>query len=73
MNQSSITNRFSLFYQLSLRKRMYSGKEVLKAGPVQSDRTGLVENKKLEHVRLYEQKSKETCGSGWKGYERTKF
>lgn len=54
LNQSSITNRFSLFYQLSVRKRMYSDKEVLKAGPVQSDRTGLVENEKLEHVRLYE-------------------
>lgn len=53
LNQSSITNRFSLFYQLSIRKRMYSDKEVLKSGPVQINDPGIVSNERLEHMELY--------------------
>lgn len=53
LSQSSITNRFSLFYQLSIRKRMYSDKEVLKSGPVQINKTGIVNNERLEHLELY--------------------
>lgn len=53
LNQSSITNRFSLFYQLSIRKRMYSDKEVLKSGPVQINDPGIVGNERLEHMELY--------------------
>lgn len=54
LSQSSITNRFSLFYQLSIRKRMYSQKEVVKTGPVQINQPGISENERLEHMELYE-------------------
>ena len=54
LNQSSITNRFSLCYQLSIRKRMYSDKEILMAGPVQMNAPGIEKNERLEHVELYE-------------------
>lgn len=54
LSQSSITNRFSLIYQLSIRKRMYSDKEVLKIGDVRVNQPGLTENEKLEHMELYE-------------------
>ena len=53
LSQSSITNRFSLFYQLSIRKRMYSQKEVMKAGAVQINQPGISENERLEHMELY--------------------
>lgn len=54
LSQSSITNRFSLIYQLSIRKRMYSDKEVLKIGDMRVNQPGLTENEKLEHMELYE-------------------
>lgn len=54
LSQSSITNRFSLIYQLSIRKRMYSDKEVLKIGDMRVNQPGLSENEKLEHMELYE-------------------
>lgn len=54
LSQSSITNRFSLIYQLSIRKRMYSDKEVLKSEPVRLNQAGLERNERLEHVGVYE-------------------
>ena len=54
LSQSSITNRFSLIYQLSIRKRMYSDKEVLKIGDMRVNQPGLSENEKLEHMEFYE-------------------
>lgn len=54
LSQSSITNRFSLIYQLSIRKRMYSDRELLKVGNVQINKGGLHENERLEHVGLFQ-------------------
>lgn len=54
LSQSSITNRFSLIYQLTIRKRMYSDKEVLKISNVEMNKDGLRENERLEHVNFYQ-------------------
>lgn len=54
LSQSSITNRFALIYQLAVRKKMYSQKEVLKIGAVQMNKDGLRENERLEHASVYE-------------------
>lgn len=67
LSQSSITNRFSLIYQLSIRRRMYSDKEVLKIGDVKLNKPGISENEKLEHMELYETTKQEEL---WDWMER---
>lgn len=60
LSQSSITNRFSLIYQLSVRKRMYSDKEVLKSEPVRINKPGIEKNERLEHAGVYEREGQKT-------------
>lgn len=54
LSQSSITNRFSLIYRLSIRKRMYSDKEVLKVEELSFNKQGLSKDEKLEHAMIYQ-------------------
>jgi len=54
LSQSSITNRFSLIYRLSIRKRMYSDTEVLKIEELTFNKQGLYENERLEHAMMHQ-------------------
>ena len=51
LSQSSITAKFALIYQLSLRPSLYSGKAYLKVDSLTS-KAPLVQNSRLDHVSL---------------------
>jgi DNA repair exonuclease SbcCD ATPase subunit len=65
LSQSSITNRFSLIYMLSVRRKMYSDSEQLKIENVQMNKDGLVENERLEHATLHYQIYEQESLFGW--------
>ena len=54
LSQSSITNRFSVIYTLSVRQKMYSDKEVLHIENILMNKDDMTENERLEHVSLYQ-------------------
>jgi hypothetical protein len=54
LSQSSITAKFALIYQLSLRPALYSGKSYLKTDSVSKNELVYKDNK-LENVSVYEQ------------------
>lgn len=54
LSQSSITNRFSLVYMLSVRQKLYSEKEVLYVEKQQINNNGVQEDERLEHVMLHQ-------------------